>query len=121
MAKIPNDTRVLVVDGGMWYSEYQGIENPLELYIETLALLKPIFQRYIEQGIIVVWVPIPPLIVPPGSEWKLYQYGAIRYAAQNEAAKEAFQPIGVLIIDNLYKIMEARKRHDEHVTKDGVH
>ena len=114
------DTKVIIVNTGSWYNQFQGIDNSSWAFTDTLFLLRPIFEDYIKNGTVVVWLPLPPLLdlSRDGSsdlfEWKSFE-------ERNQQAKNDFIKLGVVYLDGVEIANRYRKENDSSISPDGLH
>eukprot|EP00603_Paraphysomonas_imperforata_P004767 CAMPEP_0114446406 /NCGR_PEP_ID=MMETSP0103-20121206/19191_1 /TAXON_ID=37642 ORGANISM="Paraphysomonas imperforata, Strain PA2" /NCGR_SAMPLE_ID=MMETSP0103 /ASSEMBLY_ACC=CAM_ASM_000201 /LENGTH=428 /DNA_ID=CAMNT_0001618185 /DNA_START=86 /DNA_END=1372 /DNA_ORIENTATION=+ len=119
MQKLPPDTRVLVIGTGAWYNSFQGMEQGSEEYGKTLFLLRPIFRHLIDEGVMIIWLALPPM-VDDLSFAKAGEYGWDSFRANNARAFQSFREMGVLFLD-LGLMMYERKIYDPRSSADGLH
>jgi hypothetical protein len=89
-----NDTGVIIMNGGAWYSPVFGFGASIQgtkKYKETLLHIIPIIRSYINSGIIVIWFVLPP------AQPLLKEYGWDEFVHRNEIAKGLLEPEKVLI------------------------
>eukprot|EP00607_Mallomonas_marina_P010926 CAMPEP_0182422820 /NCGR_PEP_ID=MMETSP1167-20130531/8629_1 /TAXON_ID=2988 /ORGANISM="Mallomonas Sp, Strain CCMP3275" /LENGTH=158 /DNA_ID=CAMNT_0024601211 /DNA_START=865 /DNA_END=1341 /DNA_ORIENTATION=+ len=121
ITNIPNNTKLLVIGTGAWYSKSYWIENSNVEFELTLRLISPVLQNLIlSRNMSIFWQELPPIITAkrPGArvhEWR-------KYSEKNKLAREILAPTGVHILRTEELLRERKDRdHDRNITHDGLH
>lgn len=122
VAQVPRRTKILVVNGGTWYTRRTIEDDSDAVYRDTMISVATILRIFVEEGMSVFWYEIPPTVSVDGrlhSEWE-----RTRYAIKNAFARSVLAGTGVVFL-NITPAATARKLEEAarqtSASSDGLH
>lgn len=121
---IPPSTKVLVLNGGAWYTKGSIDSDSDAVYRDTLTSIATILRQFISDGIDVYWYEIPPSL--PSIDGAIQSsWERATYAKKNEFAKRVLDGTGVTYLNYTLAAVsrktEEKTRYNTAVSLDGLH
>lgn len=113
-----DNPRIIVISGGAWFTRYwlgcMNFDQLEKSYAKMLKALIPLFKKYMQRGITVVWFGLPYSLSDNPD------YGHVRFKDRNFVARTLLSEHGVLVVDP-YDLVKGRVGHDGAIKCDDLH